>query len=292
MTRSRESSRSDTPRVDVARLPKPMYVNVTEKMTSPCGWRVYLSQWIARVTINQEDVLDGRPARVHWNMAMSAAYNRVRERDDTLVPLSITVFEQQAARMPIDVAVTPLFATRPYIIRQREHVVDMNCEVMRPGQAYLQHVCSIAFCSMHALGFDRSVVEDFIDGEGVILVPKTYRYAELIRQVVMARQLERMEPLQRRCATAASLTDAPLELTSVWRYDDPMVFQDAIEYIDSVVAEPTRLRLAEPYQVTAEAATGRPWSEALSPHVGRRRTEFEATVRFGVFFCRVPRWRR
>jgi hypothetical protein len=148
---------------------------------------------------------------------------------------------------------------------------------------------------MHALGFDRSVVEDFIgDDGGPILVPKTYRYAELIRQVVMARQLEHMEPLQRRCATAASLTDAPLEMTSVWRYDDRVVFQNAIEYIDCVVAEPTRLRLAEPYQVTAEAASGRPWAEALSPHIVRddAPNEFEATVRFGVFFCRVPRWQR
>ena len=273
-----------------------MYVNVTEKMTAPCGWRVYLSQWIARVTITRNDVRDGRPAHVRWNVAMSAAYNRVQARADTLVPLSMTVFEQQATRMPIDVALNPLFATRPYVIRQREKVVDMNCEVMRPGQAYMQQVCSLAFCSMHALGFDRSVVEDFIgdDDGSPILVPKTYRYAELIRQVVMARQLENMEPLQRRCATAASLTDAPLELTSVWRYDDRAVFQNAIEYIDCVVSEPTRLRLAEPYQVTAQAASGRPWAEALSPHIvgDDAPNEFEATVRFGVFFCRVPRWRR
>jgi len=297
LTRSSESSRAETPRVDVARLRKPLYVALTEKLCNPFGWRTYLSQWIVRVAISRNDVINGRPATLRWNSVMSAAYERVRATGDRLVPLSITVFEQEAARMPVDVALTPLWATRAYVVRARENDEQMAVEIMASGQAYMQPVCNLAFCSMHAIDFDASVVDDFVsatrDDDAPIVVPKTYRYAELLRQVTMARQLEAMEPLQRRCATATSLDHAPMETSSSWRYDNRRAFLDAVEYVRRVAAPPSANRVAEPYRMRCEPASGQVWAEALGPAVvdeaGPR--HFEATVRFGVFFCRVPRRR-
>jgi len=212
-----------------------------------------------------------------------------------LVILSVRICEQDARTFPVDFQLSLLGAPRPYVVQQRRHVSNLNVELISDGVAFMNEPCSLTFSSLDALDFFISTSETISQtADGHVVIPKCNQFAGLLREVVMARQLTRLDSLLRSCATRSMLTDAPLESTSAWIYTNPSAFFEAVEFIQEHLVPLTRRQLlpshCDPGTFDARPlTTGTSWTVELSPHVAIDSPKrFDASVQFIVHLASVP----
>ena len=219
---------------------------------------------------------------LYFDDESTALMSRCRERPRTL--LSVCVYRQTATAMPVDCVLTIWGAPRPYVVRRRVAVTGLAEELVTDGVVYVDGARSLAFCSLDAAGFARSRAPLCRLGDGRVLVPRSYTYARLLRAVVMARQLEAMDALSRRCARA--LSTAPLDGSDVLVFADAAAVDDAIAYIEHELVPHTRRVVdAQRPRFNATSLTHASWSEALDAKASTSaRTEFSASVNFRVYF--------
>jgi len=328
---SAASSAQSTPRLVRMNVTMPLYVYVTRLLTQQRGVRIYTAACVTRLSIKAEQVRAGRVTPdVHYRIVPETRFraNAAAAASKNLRILSIRVYEQNAEHFPIDFSLYVLGAPRPYIVRHSLAVRDLDEELLPHGITYTNDVCNLAFCSLDALGFDESHLlgetrqdsaADTLSGRVAplmagarhepILVPKSYVYASLLREVALATELERMDPLSRRCATRSSLLHGPLESSEAWLYENPRSLFDAIDFVRNRLVPATRHQFAwqanstPPPHFDAHAFDRRSWPLALSPFSGGSAprtpgstasgrasvpSEFSATIKYMVYFADIP----
>jgi hypothetical protein len=215
------------------------------------------------------------------------------------VALSVLVYGQHAASMPVDIAIRIANSPRSYGCRARTTAAGEFVELLPGGVAYVDKARDIAFCSLDAVGFDaaafyRGVVGGMPlggagPGRGHHLVPTSYPYAGLLRQVVRARALERMDPVSRACAGPWAPYE-PVRGSHYWLYEDSAALHDAVDYIEAGL-KPTTVPFVPGEHVGVEAVPldGRLWQEtfaaALATHDSAAPAVFTADIEYAIQFA-------
>ena len=248
-TMSLSSSSTDDDDDDFATLP--LYVKLTSRIIRrrrEC--RIVPIDGTISISI---DPGDSYP-KIRYTVAMT------NTRTASLVLLSLRVTSQSASRLPLDCRIFINHAPRPYVIRRGISVSSLDEELITDGVAYIDDTRSLAFCSLNAAHFTAESLPAHS------FVSKTHPYAALLREVVMAQQLEAMDPLTRRCADRTSLTNAPLEGSDGYSYASRRTLEDARTYIERELVPHTQRTIQSgarlPIRVTPFA--WKTWAEAFS----------------------------
>jgi hypothetical protein len=183
---------------------------------------------------------------------------------ERLVLLSLRVHSQTATLLPVDVLVRLCNAPRPYLVRRGATIhKTLDDELVTDSVQYTDRGREIAFCSLHAAGFVRADAPRRTRSD-VVIVPRTYRYAWLLRDVVLAQQLEALDPVSRACARRDSLTHAPLEGSDEFVFTDTPAYEAAVDYIDGHLAPFTRTkRLTRNVSFSVDTIVAEPWQATL-----------------------------
>lgn len=182
-----------------------------------------------------------------------------------IVLLSCRVHSQTATLLPADCLVRLCGAPRPYLVRRGATIHGtLDDELVTDSVQYTDRGREIAFCSLHAAGFVRADAPRPAPPTYVAIVPRTYRHAALLRDVVLAQQLEALDPVSRACARRDSLTDAPLEGSDEFVFTDPATYNAAVAYIAEQLEPFTReRRLTQPVSFSVDTIIAEPWQATL-----------------------------
>lgn len=178
--------------------------------------------------------------------------------------LSLVVYRQDAASMPVDCLLSLWNAPRRYVIRRHVVVAGLAEELVTDGIVYVDDARSLAFCSLDATGFaSESLPLSRLD-DGRVLLARTYRYAHLLRTVVAARELASMDALTRRTVRRRTqLSTAPLEGSDALCFVDAAPLDDAVDFIERRLVPHTQ-RTIDPRQprLSATPLAHASWADA------------------------------
>ena len=269
----------------------PQFVYACQLMTKNRDVQFLTAMGRVNVTIETNSVRTGNATPV-IRYRIEGEWRR-QTTNRRLVILSLRIREQDARTFPIDFQLSLLGAPRPYVVQRRRHIAAMNVELITDGLAYMNEACSLAFCALDAANFSLTPTETITTtAAGHVVIPKCYRYAGLLREVVMARQLTRMDALTRSCATRSMLTDAPLESSSAWIYTNPDAFYEAVEFVQEQLLPCSRRTLSptEPGAFDAKPLSSdtSSWTSKMAAYaVVDAPKRFDASVQFIIHLASI-----
>jgi len=280
------------------RVAAPPYVVLVERTR-----RVYAARCRATVELTRER---GASVTIDVRPSDALASRRLVADAERLVLVDALVHAQHAASLPIDVVVrlAPPPA-RELVVERRLELSTRRDRLLVEALAY-EHARPassaepIRFCSLDACGFERRAFErelrplvaeahDSLDTDarpdvGRVVLPRSTPYAELVRQVSRARQLESLDAVARACVLSDSIDGRCAVGSSLHVYESLEWLRASLDHVERVLAPAaslTRESLDEASVRPLDAAT---WRHALR-HVDDAQLPALATLDFVAWFA-------
>lgn len=179
---------------------------------------------------------------------------RTLEPDERLLLVDGIVHSQRASHFPIDVCVR-LFespATAEFVVERFQDMTSLHHALVPRALAY-EHARPpgrvrdpIRFCSLDAYGFPANIREEIASLGAAVALPRTLPYAELIRQVARARQLESLDAVSRACAPTDSLDGHCRVGATLHVYESRAWLDETLDFIERQLRPCGSLEYTEP----------------------------------------------